>query len=81
MADVYDALTSKRVYKPAFSHDIARSMILEASGKHFDPRLVQVFIDMEEQFVAIQEKRAHRNAAPTDAVRANTCLEECWSAQ
>jgi len=81
MADVYDALTSKRVYKPAFSHDIARSMILEASGKHFDPRLVQALIDLEEQFVAVQEQLTDDNAAPTDAARVNTCLEQCGSAK
>ena len=81
MADVYDALTSKRVYKPAFSHYIARSMIIETSGKHFDPRLVQGLIDMEEQFVAVQEKLADTSAAPRGVGRANTCLEQCWSAQ
>jgi len=37
LADVYDALTSRRVYKAAITHEIARSMILKDSGTHFDP--------------------------------------------
>lgn len=52
LADVYDALTSKRVYKQAFTHDVARSMILEESGKHFDPNMVRAFVHGEEQFLS-----------------------------
>jgi len=52
LADVYDALTSKRVYKQAFTHDIARSMIVEQSGKHFDPNVTRAFIQCEEQFLS-----------------------------
>ena len=37
LADVYDALISKRVYKPAFSHEKAKSILVEGSGSHFDP--------------------------------------------
>ena len=44
LADVYDALTSKRVYKDAFSHAISRSMILEGEGTHFDPQVVEAFL-------------------------------------
>ena len=36
-ADVYDALTSKRVYKAAYAHDVAKPMLVEESGAHFDP--------------------------------------------
>jgi putative two-component system response regulator len=43
VADVFDALTSVRVYKAAFGPEIARSMILEERGKHFDPALVDAF--------------------------------------
>lgn len=56
VADVYDALTSKRVYKPAFSHEMAKSIILEGSGSHFDPRIVQAFLRREPQFIAIGEQ-------------------------
>lgn len=55
LADVYDALTSKRVYKQAFTHDISRSMILEESGKHFDPNMVKAFVHCEEQFLSVRE--------------------------
>ena len=55
LADVYDALTTKRVYKAAYSHEVARSIILEGNGKHFDPALVEAFIDCEEEFRRICE--------------------------
>src|SRR5690606_15455372 len=40
LADVYDALTSKRVYKQAIAHEVALNIIVSESGQHFDPRLV-----------------------------------------
>ena len=43
LADVYDALTSRRVYKSAFSQDVARQMIISESGSHFDSDVVDVF--------------------------------------
>lgn len=56
LADVYDALTSKRSYKDAFSHHAARSIILEESGSHFDPDVVDAFLQAEDQFLAIRQK-------------------------
>lgn len=53
LADVYDALISKRVYKPAFSHDKAKGIILEGEGTHFDPRLVKAFLESEDEFKQI----------------------------
>ncbi|TPE47517.1 two-component system response regulator [Maribrevibacterium harenarium] len=53
LADVYDALISERVYKPAFSHDKAKSIILEGDGKHFDPKVVAAFLRQEQQFMDI----------------------------
>lgn len=53
LADVYDALISQRVYKPAFSHDKSKSIILEGKGKHFDPRVVDAFLAIENEFIAI----------------------------
>jgi len=55
LADVYDALISKRVYKPAFSHDKAKNIILEGKGKHFDPSIVDAFLHCEIAFVKIRE--------------------------
>ncbi|MEZ8144544.1 metal-dependent phosphohydrolase [Enterovibrio norvegicus FF-33] len=53
LADVYDALISKRVYKPAFSHEKAKEIILQGKGSHFDPAVVDAFLACEHQFVEI----------------------------
>ncbi|NOI00687.1 HD domain-containing protein [Vibrio kanaloae] len=53
LADVYDALISKRVYKPAFTHEQAKQIILEGNGTHFDPQVVQAFLAVEQAFVLI----------------------------
>ena len=45
VADVFDALTSPRVYKPAFPVDKALSIITEGSGTQFDPKCVEVFME------------------------------------
>ncbi len=50
LADVYDALISRRVYKPPFSHTKAVKIILEESNKSFDPDIVQAFSRCTEQF-------------------------------
>ena len=44
---VYDALTSKRVYKPVYTHENALEIILNERGKHFDPVLVDAFMEIE----------------------------------
>ncbi len=62
LADVYDALRSKRVYKPAFSHEKARSIILEGSGSHFDPTVVDAFLKVEQQFIEIANTYADEEA-------------------
>ncbi len=53
LADVYDALVSKRVYKEAFMHDLAKTLILEESGSHFDPMVVDAFLASEKSFIKI----------------------------
>jgi putative two-component system response regulator len=53
IADVYDALISRRVYKPAFTHDAAVSLIAEGKGKHFDPDIADAFLNAEDEFQAI----------------------------
>ncbi|MDR1134395.1 MAG: response regulator [Synergistaceae bacterium] len=50
IADVYDALVSDRPYKKAFSHDEASHIIIDGSGTHFDPVLIDVFKEVENQF-------------------------------
>ncbi len=53
LADVYDALISRRVYKPAFSHEQAVEIILEGKGTHFDPNITSVFETVHESFRSI----------------------------
>ncbi len=54
LADVYDALTTKRVYKEAYSHAVARRIIIDSSGSHFDPAIVSAFIELEDEFLKIK---------------------------
>lgn len=56
LADVFDALISARVYKPAMSYDEARALILSGSGQHFDPDVVAAFDSHFKQFVLIAER-------------------------
>ena len=60
LADVYDALTSKRVYKGAFTHEVATGIILGASGQQFDPAVVATFVDLQSKFNAVRERFAPR---------------------
>lgn len=53
LADVYDALRSKRVYKDAFTREKTREIILEGRGTHFDPLIVDVFLEHEQEFAKI----------------------------
>jgi putative two-component system response regulator len=62
LADVYDALSSKRVYKAAFSHEIAKSMILKDAGTHFDPDIVEAFVRTENQFIETRARYAEPQA-------------------
>lgn len=55
LADVYDALRSKRVYKDAFSHEKCVQIIKEERGEHFDPLVVDAFLSKEERFRKISE--------------------------
>ena len=61
LADVYDALRSRRVYKPPFSHEKSMNIIIEGRGLHFDPDLVDGFIAIADQFAAIAEQYADQD--------------------
>jgi HD-GYP domain-containing protein (c-di-GMP phosphodiesterase class II) len=56
LADVYDALISKRVYKPAFAHTLSVGLIKEGKNSHFDPLLVEAFEAIHEQFHDIAQR-------------------------
>lgn len=53
LADVYDALRSRRVYKEPFSHEAAMEMIVADRGKHFDPAVVDAFVAIEPEILQI----------------------------
>jgi cyclic di-GMP phosphodiesterase len=68
VADVYDALTSGRVYKPTFPHARALSTMKELRGSHFDPDMIDTFLQCEDRFLNISHRLAdgdgNRAAAP-----------------
>jgi putative two-component system response regulator len=56
LADVYDALISKRVYKPAMPHAAAVAVIREGRGTHFDPEVLDAFLALSDEFDAIARR-------------------------
>ena len=63
LADVFDALTSERPYKSAFPSTVARQMILDESGTHFDPVITDAFKRCFDQFESIARRRKSENDA------------------
>lgn len=55
IADVYDALISRRCYKEPFSHEYALKIIREGAGKHFDPQMAEAALEVAEDFRRIAE--------------------------
>ena len=66
LADVYDALTTNRVYKSAYAHETSRSIILEGRATHFDPDIVDAFLASEDRFEAVHERLAEEEAASAE---------------
>lgn len=58
LADVYDALISKRVYKEPMPHERAAQIIVEGRGTHFDPDVVDVFLENQERFRQVAARYA-----------------------
>jgi putative two-component system response regulator len=56
VADVYDALVSRRPYKEAYPHEVAVNEIFEGKGTQFDPDVVDAFMALESQFPEIYER-------------------------
>jgi putative two-component system response regulator len=56
VADVYDALISRRVYKEGMPHEKAVGIIVEGKGSHFDPDMVDAFVGMADEFVQIAKR-------------------------
>lgn len=64
VADVYDALTTTRPYKQAFTHERARAIIRADRGTHFDPAVVDAFLAIEDQFIEIARRYADHVPVP-----------------
>jgi putative two-component system response regulator len=62
VADVFDALTSDRVYRPAFQPDEARAMMEEGRGKQFDADLLDLFFGAFDKVVAIRRSAGNGGA-------------------
>ena len=62
LADVYDALTTKRFYKEAYSHDKAKKLIIELKGKHFDPEIVNAFLAVQDTFNHVRMEKLKQEA-------------------
>lgn len=62
IADTYDALTNDRVYKAGVSHDKAVQVIFQGRGSHFDPDMVDAFIEIQEEFRLIAQCHADSEA-------------------
>ncbi|AWK85848.1 two-component system response regulator [Azospirillum thermophilum] len=56
VADVYDALISRRCYKPAFPHEQAVEIMLAGRGTHFDPDVTDAFAELAGEFLAIAQR-------------------------
>ena len=89
LADVYDALRSKRPYKQPFTHEAAKEILLRGRESHFDPAVVDAFVARESRFIGIQEM-LQDTGAPTrieqimetlDALERRNAEEEAASMQ
>ncbi|MEM1305852.1 MAG: HD domain-containing phosphohydrolase, partial [Planctomycetota bacterium] len=72
VADVYDALRSKRPYKEGMPHEKARSILVSDSGSHFDPVVIEAFLVTEEAFRRVQPEPA---VVPDEVVPAGNLAE------
>ncbi|MBF0214975.1 MAG: two-component system response regulator [Magnetococcales bacterium] len=73
VADVYDALVCRRVYKEGMSHEKAMGIMIEGRGSHFDPDALDAFVALQEEFLAISRRYADSD---TDLERKKVQLEQ-----
>jgi HD-GYP domain-containing protein (c-di-GMP phosphodiesterase class II) len=81
VADVFDALTTKRCYKPAFSVENAFGEIADGRGKHFDPRVAECFLSIRDRIVEIRDHYLNLEAESQtgDVPNASTFLKSTTS--
>ena len=78
VADVYDALANRRVYKDAYSHQQCVEIIRDGAGSHFDPEIIDVFLEIESEFAAIHQRFGERATGGLSGIvspAAMECLE------
>lgn len=66
LADNYDALTTNRVYRAAMSHEQAAEIIITGKGSHFDPEIVDAFIQLQQSFREIARQFADDEPSPLE---------------
>lgn len=81
LADFYDAVTSKRVYKDAMSHEQTSAMIGELRGTHFDPQVVDAFFENEPEFNAIRLHNQHESDTSIKIYELETVARQFIEAQ
>jgi putative two-component system response regulator len=75
LADVYDALTSHRAYRPAVSHAEAREWIVSNYGSQFDPEVVEAFVAREHDFAKISQTMSQPRVAAVQTSVSGTPAE------
>jgi putative two-component system response regulator len=73
VADVFDALTSSRPYKPAYGTDTAKELIEDESGKHFDPAIIEAFQMCYDDFVKIGEEGSDKTQVAVGEIASTKC--------
>jgi putative two-component system response regulator len=73
LADVYDAVTSKRVYKQPVMHAVARDIVMGDAGSHFDPAVVQAFLECEPDIREIFERFKDEQLSPARSCGTGRC--------
>lgn len=76
LADVYDALTSRRIYKDAYSHEKAKAIVLQSRGTHFDPDIVDAFLANEDKFIEVAQSYRDTAAVSDDKEYATVQSED-----
>lgn len=69
VADVFDAILSRRVYKPAFALEKALGLLEQGRGRHFDPEVVEAFFAAQDEILQVRDRFARLEAEGGDAGR------------
>lgn len=76
IADVFDALTSKRPYKESFSVEKSLTIIMEGRGSHFDPDVVDAFLAIQDEILAIKNQYGEDNQQAFDIPELKALLQQ-----